>query len=61
MNIIDLQKEVSGLSEDEQDVLAAYLTMLRRSRDPEWEQALASRLGFDQEPRSGVSAQASEG
>ncbi len=45
MTFIDLQKHVSELSVDEQDKLSAYLTMLRKSRDPEWVDEMASRLG----------------
>lgn len=46
MTITEIQKEVVHLSEDQQDILAAYLTMLRRNRDPEWKDTLARRLGL---------------
>lgn len=49
MTIAEIQKEVCHLPEDQQDILAAYLTMLRRNRDPEWKDTLARRLGL-QEP-----------
>lgn len=44
MTLLELQKEVGELSEDQQDTLATYLTMLRRSRDPEWEDTLSRRI-----------------
>ena len=48
MTITEIQKEVGHLSEDQQDILAAYLTMLRRNRDPEWKDTLARRLGLQE-------------
>jgi BioD-like phosphotransacetylase family protein len=44
MTFVDLQKSVSELPVDEQDKLAAYLTMLRKSRDPEWNEKISDRL-----------------
>lgn len=48
MTFIELQKELSHLPEHEQDVLAAYLTMLRHERDPEWEKTLSRRVREEQ-------------
>ena len=48
MTITEIQKEVGHLPEDQQDILAAYLTMLRRNRDPEWKDTLARRLGLQE-------------
>jgi len=48
MTFIELQKELSHLTEHEQDVAAAYLTMLRHERDPEWEATLSRRIQEEQ-------------
>ena len=48
MTFIELQKEVIHLAEHEQDVLAAYLTMLRHERDPEWEKTLSRKVREEQ-------------
>lgn len=42
-----LQKEVASLPEQEQDKLAAYLTMLRKSREPGYDEKLTDRLAED--------------
>lgn len=53
MTLSDIQKEVGELPEEQQDTLAAYLAMLRRSRDPEWEATLSKRLQ-DKNPENWV-------
>lgn len=42
-----LQKEIDTLTEQEQDKLAAYLTMLRKAREPGYDEALSDRLAED--------------
>ena len=44
MTMAELQKELSLLPNEQQDTLAAYLTMLRKSRDPNWEKTLSTRM-----------------
>ncbi|GEM_PF-954113 len=44
MTMAELQKELSLLPNEQQDTLAAYLTMLRKSRDPNWEKTLSTRI-----------------
>lgn len=43
----ELRNDVDTLSEQEQDKLAAYLTMLRKSREPGYNEQLADRVGED--------------
>jgi hypothetical protein len=40
----EIKHQVDDLPEAEQDKLAAYLTMLRNSRDPKYDEALLRRL-----------------
>ena len=44
MTFIEIQSEVDALSTDEQDKLAAYLTLLQKERDPEWEAEISQKL-----------------
>lgn len=44
---VEIQKDVDALPEKEQDKLAAYLTMLRKSREPGYDEQLADRLAED--------------
>jgi len=44
MNLALIQKEVETLAPDEQDRLAAYLTVLRMQRTPEHAEQLSRRL-----------------
>jgi len=44
MNLAVVQKEVAAWSPDEQDRLAAYLTVLRMTRSPEHTEELSRRL-----------------
>jgi hypothetical protein len=42
-----LQKDIDALTEQEQDKLAAYLTMLSNSREPGYDEKLTDRLAED--------------
>jgi hypothetical protein len=44
---IELQKDVDALPKQEQDKLAAYLTMLRKSREPSYDVQLNDRFSED--------------
>lgn len=44
MTFTEIRGQVDVLPAEEQDKLAAYLTMLRKSRDPSYEEELRRRL-----------------
>lgn len=44
MTFTDLQKQVLEMTEEEQDKLVAYLTLLQKQRDPEWIAKIDERL-----------------
>lgn len=47
LTFTELQGDVDALSEQEQDKLAAYLTMLRKSRELGYDEQLADSVGED--------------
>ena len=56
---VELQKEVDSLPEQEQNKLAAYLTMLRKSREAGYDESLATRVAEDA-PESWIAYNRSE-
>lgn len=42
-----LKKDIDSLTEQEQDKLSAYLTMLRKAREPGYDEELNDRLAED--------------
>jgi hypothetical protein len=56
---VELQREVDSLPEQEQNKLAAYLTMLRKSREAGYDESLAARVAEDA-PESWVAYNRSE-
>lgn len=47
LTFTELRNDVDALSEVEQDKLAAYLTMLRKSREPGYDEQLSDRVAED--------------
>lgn len=54
MSIKELEQAVTNLTPNDQDRLAAYLTVLRQQRDPQYRAELTRRLN-DRDPAHWVS------
>ena len=57
MTIVELQNAIRLCSNQDQDQLAAFLTLLRQQRDPEYLATLDQRIN-DQDPQHWVSLEA---
>ena len=44
MTFTEIQTEVDSLTTEEQDKLAAYLTLLQKERDPEWKDSISKKF-----------------
>lgn len=57
MTLAELQNAIRLCSKEDQDQLAAFLTLLRQQRDPEYLATLDARIN-DRDPRHWVSLEA---
>lgn len=51
MTFTEIQTEVDSLTTEEQDKLAAYLTLLQKERDPEWKDSISKKIQNKQADR----------
>jgi hypothetical protein len=51
MTFTEIQTEVDSLTTEEQDKLAAYLTLRQKERDPEWNDRISKKIQNKQADR----------